>query len=76
MHSSDPAGVLKQSGTNINAERARREMTEEALANESGGAVAQVARMERGECDTDLSKFTRLAHALNVKPALLLKDVD
>lgn len=67
--------VLKRIGRNIRAERARREMTQEALAHASGVAVAQVARMERGESDTGISKYVLVARAMNVSPALLLQDV-
>lgn len=74
MAESDTA-VLKQIGRNIRAERARREMTQESLAHASGVAVAQVARMERGESDTGISKYILLARALKVKPELLLQDV-
>ena len=68
--------MLKQIGRNIRAERARRELTQEALAHESGVAVAQVARMERGESDAGISKYVLVARALRVKPELLLQDVD
>lgn len=54
MRATDPTDVLRQIGRNIKAERARREMTQEALAHASGVAVAQVARMERGESDLSL----------------------
>lgn len=76
MRATDPTDVLRQIGRNIKAERARREMTQEALAHASGVAVAQVARMERGESDTGISKYVMLARALDVTPALLLQDVE
>ena len=76
MANTDPTDVLKQIGRNIKAERARRELTQEALANQSGVAVAQVARMERGESDTGISKYVLLARAMNVTPALLLQDIE
>ena len=68
--------VLKQIGRNIKAERARREWTQETLAFESCVAVAQVARMERGETDTRIAKYVLLARAMNVSPSLLLQDVN
>lgn len=67
--------VLKQIGRNIKAERARREWTQEMLAFESGVAVAQVARMKRGETDTGIAKYVLLARAMNVSPSLLLQDI-
>lgn len=76
MANTDPTDVLKQIGRNIKAERARRELTQEALANQSGVAVAQVARMERSELDTGISKYVLLARAMRVTPALLLQDIE
>jgi len=70
MGETDDTEVLKQIGRNIKAERARRELTQEALAYESGVGVAQVARMERGESDTGIYKYVLIARALKVKPAL------
>lgn len=75
MSSPNTTDVLKQIGRNIKAERARREWTQETLAFESGVAVAQVARMERGETDTGIAKYVLLARAMNVSPSLLLQDV-
>jgi len=75
MANTDTIDVLKQIGRNIKAERARRELTQEALAHQSGVAVAQVARMERGESDTGISKYVLLARAMKVAPALLLQDI-
>jgi ribosome-binding protein aMBF1 (putative translation factor) len=76
MLNTDSIDVLKHIGRNIKAERARRELTQEALAHHSGVAVAQVARMERGESDTGISKYVMLARAMKVTPALLLQDIE
>ncbi|WP_165817948.1 helix-turn-helix transcriptional regulator [Microbacterium sp. Gd 4-13] len=76
MANTETGDVLRQIGRNIKAERARRELTQEALANVSGVAVAQVARMERGESDTGISKYVLVARALRVRPSLLLEDVE
>lgn len=76
MPTTDTSAVLKQIGRNIRAERARREMTQESLAHRSGVGVAQVARMERGESDTGISKYVLLARAMEIAPAVLLQDVD
>lgn len=75
MDSSEKDAALRQVGRNIKAERARRELTQEALAHMSGIGVAQLARMERGETDSGLTKYVRVAHALDVAPALLLEGV-
>lgn len=76
MASSDSRDVLRRIGLNIKAERARRDLTQEALANRSGVAVAQVARMERGESDTGIVKYVMVARAMNLPPATLLDDVE
>lgn len=76
MANTDPTDVLKQIGRNIKAERARRELTQEALANQSGVAVAQVARMERGESDMGITKYVMLTRAMKVAPALLLQEIE
>lgn len=76
MATTDTGDVLRRIGRNIRAERARRDLTQEDLAHQSGVAVAQVARMERGESDTGISKYVMLARAMNLTPALLLQDVE
>ena len=76
MGSNDTREVLRRIGLNIKAERARRELTQESLAHRAGVAVAQVARMERGESDTGISKYVLVARALNVSPELLLQGVQ
>jgi transcriptional regulator with XRE-family HTH domain len=76
MDQSEATSVLRHIGRNIKAERARRELTQEGLAHEAGIGVAQVARMERGELDTGITKYVRVARALAVTPALLLEGVE
>ncbi|WP_179651682.1 helix-turn-helix domain-containing protein [Nocardioides aromaticivorans] len=75
MDSSDKHAVLRRVGLNIKAERARRELTQEALAHLVGIGVAQLARMERGETDSGLSSYVGVARALEVDPALLLQGL-
>ena len=72
MGRQEPDDVLRQVGRNIRAERARSELTQETLAHLAGIGVAQLARMERGETDSGLTKYVRVARALDVDPALLL----
>lgn len=76
MVTTDSVDVLKQIGRNIKAERARKELTQEALAHLAGVAVAQVARMERGESDTGISKYVQVARAMNVNTVALFHGVD
>lgn len=76
MESSAATGqVLRQVGRNIRAERARRDLTQESLAHAAGIGVAQLARMERGETDSGLSKYVLVARALSVDLALLVEGV-
>ena len=51
-------------------------MTQEALARKSGLAPTQVARMERGETDSGISKYLRLAAAIGMEPADLFYGVE
>ena len=70
------AATLVMIGRNIRAERTRRDMTQEALARKSGLAPTQVARMERGETDSGISKYLRLAAAIGMEPADLFYGVE
>lgn len=67
---------LRQVGRNIRAERVRRDLTQERLADLADLGPAQIARMERGEMDTGLSKYLRVAEALNVEPGKLLDPIS
>ncbi|MGZ4324358.1 MAG: helix-turn-helix domain-containing protein [Solirubrobacteraceae bacterium] len=75
MGMEEPDDVLRQVGRNIRAERARSELTQETLAHMAGIGVAQLARMERGQTDSGLTKYVRVARALEVGLELLLRDV-
>lgn len=71
MESSERS-TLRRIGRNIRAERARREMTQEGLARAAGLGPAQIARMERGEMDSGITKYLRIAQALGVDLPTLL----
>lgn len=62
-------------GANIRAERVRRNLTQEALAGRTGLAVTQLARMERGETDSGITKYVRVAEAIGVPIADLFWNV-
>ena len=76
MEISEGSDVLRQVGRNLKAERARRELTQEALAHLAGIGVAQLARMERGESDSGLTKYVKTAQALGIDPGVLLQGVS
>lgn len=71
-----PAAVLAAIGANIRAERVRRNLTQEALASRTGIAVTQLARMERGETDSGITKYLRVAAAIGIGPADLFWNLE
>lgn len=75
MGAASTADVLQQIGSNLRAERARRHLTQEAVARRSGLGVTQLARMERGETDTGISKYLRVAAAMGISPGELFQGV-
>ncbi|BBH16822.1 hypothetical protein Back2_11090 [Nocardioides baekrokdamisoli] len=68
--------LLAALGANLRAERVRRNLTQEAVAGRSGLAVTQLARMERGETDSGISKYVRVAAAIGISPVDLFWNVD
>lgn len=75
MESTD-SRLLLQVGLNLRAERARRNLTQETVARLSGLGPTQVARMERGETDSGISKYLRVARAIGIEPAELFVNLD
>ena len=74
MDTTDEA-LLRQIGLNVKAERARRNLTQEGLARVAGLGPAQIARMERGEMDTGITKYLHVARALDIDPAVLFHGI-
>lgn len=74
--SADNSALLIQIGRNIRAERSRRDLTQEAVARLAGMAPTQVARIERGETDSGITKYLRLAQAIGIRPADLFFGVE
>jgi transcriptional regulator with XRE-family HTH domain len=72
---STTADLLERIGSNLRAERVRRHLTQEAVARRSGMGVTQVARMERGETDSGISKYLRVAAAIGIEPTELLHGI-
>jgi transcriptional regulator with XRE-family HTH domain len=57
---------------NLKAWRARRGLTQQALAAKSGVGYASIARIETGEQDPTIGMLERLAEALGVDAVALL----
>jgi transcriptional regulator with XRE-family HTH domain len=64
--------VPERFGRNVRAARLSRGWTQEELAAQSGLAVVQVSRIERGKREVRLTTLVRLLAALEVSPATLL----
>jgi transcriptional regulator with XRE-family HTH domain len=64
--------ALIRFGDNVRAARAARGWTQEDLAHESGLAVVQVSRIERGRREIRLTTLLKLVRALEVPPTSLL----
>lgn len=68
--------ILRAVGRNLRAERARRGLTQEAVARAAGLYTTQVARMERGETDTGITKHLKVAWAIGMQPSELFRGLD
>lgn len=64
--------ATKRLGQNVRAARAAKGWTQEDLAHESGLAVVQVSRVERGAREIRLTTLLKLVRALGVRPDELL----
>jgi transcriptional regulator with XRE-family HTH domain len=67
--------VLERFGANVRVARLEREWTQERLAHESGLAVVQISRIERGKREVRLTTLLRLLKALDVSPERLLEGL-
>lgn len=65
---------LERFGARVRAERERRGMSQEELADRSGLHRTYVGGVERGERNLGLLNVLRLARALRLAPSLLLND--
>lgn len=67
--------ALRTFGANVRAARRERNWTQEELAAQSGLAVVQVSRIERGKREIRLSTLLKLIDALEVSPEQLLHEL-
>jgi transcriptional regulator with XRE-family HTH domain len=58
---------LKRFGKNLKKAREGRKMTQEDLADKSGLALSQIARIETGRLNTSISTVNVILTALNAK---------
>jgi transcriptional regulator with XRE-family HTH domain len=65
----------KALGANIKAQRQKRQWTQEKLGEEAGLHMVEVGRAERGVKDLRLSTIVKLACALEVPAATLMKGL-
>ena len=63
--------ILELVGRNMRAERVRSGLTQEELAHMVDTSTTQIARMERGETDTGISKCLFAMEALGASPEAL-----
>jgi transcriptional regulator with XRE-family HTH domain len=61
-------------GKKLKALRIEQALTKEDLANKAGLAPNTVARLERNETEPHMSTVRKLADALDIVPAKLVKD--
>lgn len=67
--------MLASFGTRIKQARTERGWTQEDLAGETGLAVVQISRIERGAREIRLTTLLRLATALETSPNELLRQL-
>jgi transcriptional regulator with XRE-family HTH domain len=60
---------------NLRRERNRRGLSQEALGHACGLHPTEISRLERATRDPRLATIVRLARALKIAPAQLLRDV-
>lgn len=63
-------------GLRVEAKRKERRMKQQTLADAVGVSRPQVANIEGGRSSTSVDRLIKLARALRVRPATLLKGLD
>jgi transcriptional regulator with XRE-family HTH domain len=64
--------LLQRFAANVRRLRAKRNLSQKALAERSGVSVSYVSMLERGQRSPPLETIEKLARALGVPPATLL----
>ena len=66
--------LLESIAANVRRGRARAGLTQEAFAERTGFDIRFVQRVERGRVNMSIETLARLAAALDVRPAALLRN--
>lgn len=66
---------LEVFAANVSRARKKKRLTQEEVSHRSGIHVTEVSRIERGLRDPRVTTLVRLADALEVSPAILLRGV-
>jgi transcriptional regulator with XRE-family HTH domain len=66
----------EQFAENLRSQRLRRGLSQEALGHASGMHRTEISLLERAQREPRLSTITRLARALGLRPAALLRGID
>lgn len=65
--------MLKTGQLKLKERRTHSGLTQEALARRAGFSLGYIARLEAGHHDPPVSTLVKLARALNIRPADLLR---
>ena len=68
--------ILRRIGKNLKLGRVERDLTQEAVARKTGMYTTQVARMERGETDTGITKYLKVAWEIGMPPGELFRNLE
>ena len=71
-----PVQPRQQFAHNLRQQRLRRGLSQEALGHAAGLHRTEISLLERAGRDPRLSTITRLAHALDIRPAALLRGIE
>ncbi|MFT4262879.1 MAG: helix-turn-helix transcriptional regulator [Nocardioides sp.] len=76
MDTDDGDRALTLIGDNMRAERARRKLTQQAVAERAKLQTAHYSRIERGTTNAGMLIYIRIARALGVDIATLVSGVE
>lgn len=68
--------ALRVVANTIVAERNRRRWSQDDLADASEVSLSTIQRMEQGDVDCGLSKYVRVARAMDLRPSVITDELD